>query len=80
MRVVKARSALLSDYEVLQLLQDAEAAQRKQNRGRTSDIDGAHDLEVPSNLRTVQFEVRFQTHPDNCRSHSRLPSLCFAER
>jgi len=59
MRVIKARAALLSDFEVLQLLKDCEAEQREDARHRKeSSADSAEDdNEVPPNLRTIQFET-----------------------
>lgn len=59
MRVIKARAALLSDYEVLQLLKDSEAEQKEDARIRKeSGADLAEDdNEVPTNLRTIQFET-----------------------
>lgn len=64
MRVVKARSALLSDFEVLQLLKETEEAQRERANERRhqasrregfGEEDGTHG--VPPNVRTIQFEV-----------------------
>lgn len=65
MRVVKARSALLSDFEVLQLLRETEEAQRERanerrhqasrREGFGEEDDGTHG--VPPNVRTIQFEV-----------------------
>ena len=55
MRVLKARAALLSDYEVLQLIRENEAEQRNDARNRKEQLDT--DMDVPSNLRTMQFEM-----------------------
>lgn len=59
MRVIKARAALLSDYEVLQLLKDSESQQRLEARRRKErGADSAEDdTDVPPNLRTIQFET-----------------------
>lgn len=59
MRVIKARAALLSDFEVLQLLKDSESEQRDDARSRKeSKADLAEDdHDVPPNLRTIQFET-----------------------
>ncbi|WFD19392.1 hypothetical protein MCAP1_001622 [Malassezia caprae] len=59
MRVIKARAALLSDFEVLQLLKECEADQREDARNRKeSGADPAEDdNDVPPNLRTIQFET-----------------------
>lgn len=56
MRIVRTRAALLSDYEVLQLLRDAEEKQRA--AGRSDDDAEAWMKSVPPNVRTIQFEVR----------------------
>ncbi|WFD41775.1 hypothetical protein MPSI1_000411 [Malassezia psittaci] len=56
MRIIKARAALLSDYEVLQLLQDTQAQQRSATRSGDDEQD-AWMKAVPPNVRTIQFEV-----------------------
>lgn len=62
MEVIETRAALLSNYEVLQLLSERIDGQ-KQRRKDDSNI------EYPENLRTIQFEVlclRIQdTFPDS---------------
>lgn len=55
MRVLKARAALLSDFEVLQLLRDSEAEQRHEARSRKEQH--VSDTEVAPNFRTMQFEA-----------------------
>lgn len=65
MKVVKPRSALLSNYEVLKLLKEYDAAQTVQARAalvkkedtdeKRVSVDAAHTLS--QNVRTVQFEV-----------------------
>ena len=45
MRVLKARAALLSDYEVLQLIRQNEAEQRNEARNRKEQLDT--DMDVP---------------------------------
>ena len=63
MRIVKTRAALLSDFEVLQLLRDTEAQQRASTR---SDGDSEAWMKaVPPNVRTIQFEVRPKTDEDH---------------
>lgn len=56
MRIVKTRAALLSDFEVLQLLRDTEAKQRESARSDDTSGDGWMKA-VPPNVRTIQFEV-----------------------
>lgn len=68
MKVLNARTALLSDYEVLSLLQEMEADQQQGNERSSRIAEGdADDAEkrlvekmakVPQNLRTIQYEVR----------------------
>ena len=53
MRVIKVRAALLSDFEVLQLLRDSEAEQR--NEARTRKEQQVSDTDIASNFRTMQF-------------------------
>ena len=55
MRVIKVRAALLSDFEVLQLLRDSEAEQR--NEARTRKEQQVSDTDIASNFRTMQFEA-----------------------
>ena len=55
MRVLKARAALLSDFEVLQLLRDSEAEQRNEARSRKEQH--VSDTDVAPNFRTMQFEA-----------------------
>jgi hypothetical protein len=50
MEIIETRAALLSNYEVLQLLNERIEGQ-KQRRKEDSNI------EYPENLRTIQFEV-----------------------
>lgn len=62
MRVISPRSALLSDYEVLQLLREAEELQRDRAaewRTKSGIPPGEDDdaYSVPPNVRTVQFEA-----------------------
>ncbi|WFD46649.1 hypothetical protein GLX27_001286 [Malassezia furfur] len=56
MRIVKTRAALLSDYEVLQLLRDTETRQREAARPDNEDAE-AWMKAVPPNVRTIQFET-----------------------
>ncbi|KAI3627050.1 hypothetical protein CBS14141_001053 [Malassezia furfur] len=56
MRIVKTRAALLSDYEVLQLLRDTETRQREAARPDNEDAE-AWMKAVPPNVRTIQFEL-----------------------
>ncbi|KAI3625395.1 hypothetical protein CBS9595_000756 [Malassezia furfur] len=56
MRIVKTRAALLSDYEVLQLLRDTETRQREAARSDNEDAE-AWMKAVPPNVRTIQFEA-----------------------
>jgi hypothetical protein len=58
MRVVKARAALLSDYEVLQLLRETESEQRQTAQRAKQGLVPDSEADVPPNLRTIQFEVR----------------------
>lgn len=55
MRILKARAALLSDYEVLQLLREGEDEQK--NEARMRKEQNLPELEVSPNLRTMQFEA-----------------------
>ncbi|PWN18781.1 hypothetical protein BCV69DRAFT_233772, partial [Microstroma glucosiphilum] len=67
MKVLNARTALLSDYEVLSLLQEMEADQQQGNERSSRIAEGdADDAEkrlmekmakVPQNLRTIQYEI-----------------------
>lgn len=67
MKVLNPRSAFLSDYEVLMLLEEMEAAQQGVGSSKAGlDVTsrtGEKKLEdslrkVPENLRTIQYEVR----------------------
>jgi hypothetical protein len=55
MQIKNARSALISNFEVLQLLEESQEAQKKAQR-----LDPL--IEYPEQLRTVQFEVYFEIH------------------
>ena len=55
MRVIKTRAALLSDYEVLQLLRESEEEQK--NEARLRKEQHLAELDVSPNLRTMQFEA-----------------------
>ncbi|WFD30184.1 hypothetical protein MSPP1_001201 [Malassezia sp. CBS 17886] len=58
MPILKAQAALLSDFEVLQLLREAESEQREDAR-RAHEDDAEVDASVytvPPNVRTIQFE------------------------
>ncbi|WFD33665.1 hypothetical protein MCUN1_000478 [Malassezia cuniculi] len=62
MRIVSQRSALLSDFEVLQLLRETEEQQRAQaqewrSKSGASPDDDNDAYTVPPNVRTVQFEA-----------------------
>lgn len=69
MKVLNPRSALLSDYEVLSLLQEMEADQQKgassSSSSRPTDEAESKMVEkmakVPQDLRTIQYEVSI--HP-----------------
>ena len=80
MRVVKARAALLSDLEVLQLLRETEEQQKTQARHRKEETDDVSENDVPPNLRTIQFEVRMlSSHTDHQCSLAGLPSMLLAK-
>lgn len=70
MKVLNARSALLSDYEVLRLLQEMDEEQHQSAASIELAEDDDHAMQahrdakveealkkVPDNLRTVQYEV-----------------------
>lgn len=75
MRIVKTRAALLSDYEVLQLLRDTETRQREAARSDNEDAE-AWMKAVPPNVRTIQFEVRACTNADDCIALAGAPTVC----
>lgn len=50
MHIKNARSALITNYEVLQLLEESQAMQKQIQKDDPS-------VEYPESLRTVQFEV-----------------------
>lgn len=52
MQIKNARSALITNYEVLRLLEEN---QQNQKLLQAQDLS----IEYPENLRTVQFEVQF---------------------
>lgn len=66
MKILNPRSALLSDMEMLSLLQEMEADQQSAGtsagsaavlHGNNEDAVAAAMAKVPSNLRTVQYEA-----------------------
>lgn len=77
MRIVKTRAALLSDYEVLQLLRDTETRQREAARPDNEDAE-AWMKAVPPNVRTIQFEVRACTNADDCVAVAGASAVCAA--
>ena len=52
MIIKNPRAAMLSNFEVLQLLEEQQAKQKEAQ-------DSSDGISVPENLRTVQFEVCF---------------------
>ena len=52
MIIENPRAAMLSNFEVLQLLEEQQAKQKEAQ-------DSSDGISVPENLRTVQFEVCF---------------------
>lgn len=52
MQIKTIRSALISNYEVLQLLEESQEAQKQVQK-----VDPS--VEYPEHLRTIQFEVKF---------------------
>ncbi|WFC97690.1 hypothetical protein MYAM1_000409 [Malassezia yamatoensis] len=75
MRIIKARAALLSDYEVLQLLQDTQAQQRSATRTGDDEQD-AWMKAVPPNVRTIQFEVSSSALIETIASLSQVHRPC----
>lgn len=62
MRLLRTRAALLSDFEVLQLLREAEEKQRAAARKEADAGADAWMKTVEPNVRTIQFEVGPHTH------------------
>ncbi|CAM0141319.1 hypothetical protein VKS41_003979 [Umbelopsis sp. WA50703] len=72
MEIIETRAALLSNYEVLQLLNERIEGQ-KQRRKEDSNI------EYPENLRTIQFEIKTALENSPCSTQDESQVAAFLE-
>ncbi|KAH8547554.1 HRDC-like protein [Umbelopsis sp. PMI_123] len=72
MEVVQSRAALLSNFEVLQLLNERMESQKQRQKEYPN-------LEYAENLRTIQFEIKTALDKSACSTQDEQQVLAFLE-